>query len=294
MALLDFLRDVGKHFTVNQMIGQGVGAVPIRAPEPGDLLHRVQLHAAAGLRLPPAVRAPRLRAAAGRQRPVGQHHHGGRADPQGARRRGLRPDLAAGGEGRRHQVRQDRVGHGLARRRPDQPVPALPVLLQVEDAVVGRYLRYFTFLRPRGDRRPRRGDGHASRAPRGPARALARSVCELVHGPAEAASAEQASRALFTGSIAGSAAPVLAQVVEEVPTTRQPRHTLAGGLGLVDVLAASGLTGSKGEARRVIAQGGVSVNDRREDDAGRGPRVRRPTPRPLPGAAPWQEPLPRA
>lgn len=62
---------------------------------------------------------------------------------------------------------------------------------------------------------------------------------------------------------------MLAQVVEEVPTTRQPRHTLAGGLGLVDVLAASGLTGSKGEARRVIAQGGVSVNDRREDDAGR-------------------------
>ena len=63
--------------------GQGVGAVPIRARGPGDLLHRVQLHAAAGLRLPPAVRAPPLRAAAGRQRPVGQHHHGGRAHPQG-------------------------------------------------------------------------------------------------------------------------------------------------------------------------------------------------------------------
>ena len=50
LDLMSFLRDVGKHFTVNYMIGQGIGEAPPRERR-RHLLHRVQLPAAAGLRL---------------------------------------------------------------------------------------------------------------------------------------------------------------------------------------------------------------------------------------------------
>ena len=73
MAVLEFLRDVGKHVTVNQMVAKE--SVRSRMDgEAGHLLHRVQLHAPPGQRLPVAVRARGLRAAGGRLRPVGQHH----------------------------------------------------------------------------------------------------------------------------------------------------------------------------------------------------------------------------
>ena len=73
--------------------GQGLGQVPAGARRPGHLVHRVQLHAAAGLRLPPPLRHLRVPAAARGQRPVGEHHHGHRAHPQGApgRRCGASP-----------------------------------------------------------------------------------------------------------------------------------------------------------------------------------------------------------
>ena len=59
LNLVDFLRDVGKHFTVNYMITKDFGAHPPRA-RGRHLLHRVQLHAAAILRFPPPVRYHRL------------------------------------------------------------------------------------------------------------------------------------------------------------------------------------------------------------------------------------------
>ena len=59
LRLFEFLRDVGKHFTVNQMVAKDSVQVPARSRRrPGHLLHRVQLHAPAGLRLPPPVRRP--------------------------------------------------------------------------------------------------------------------------------------------------------------------------------------------------------------------------------------------
>ena len=56
--MLEFLRDVGKHITVNQMLAKESVRARVES-DPRHLLHRVQLHAAAGQRLPVAVRAPR-------------------------------------------------------------------------------------------------------------------------------------------------------------------------------------------------------------------------------------------
>ena len=75
MSAIEFLRDVGKHFSVNVMLDRDT--VRRRLEGDGHLLHRVQLHAAAGQRLRRTAPALRLHAADRRLRPVGQHHRRG-------------------------------------------------------------------------------------------------------------------------------------------------------------------------------------------------------------------------
>ena len=83
MGVLDFLRDVGKHVTVNYMLAKESVQQP-RRERARHLVHRVQLHAAAGQRLRLAARAHGLRAAGRRLRPVGQHHRRHRPRRAGA------------------------------------------------------------------------------------------------------------------------------------------------------------------------------------------------------------------
>ena len=83
LSAIELLRDVGKHFPVGVDAGQGVGARPDGGR--GPLLHRVQLHGAAGLRLPAPVPRGELPDPDRRQRPVRQHHSRHRADPAGRR-----------------------------------------------------------------------------------------------------------------------------------------------------------------------------------------------------------------
>ena len=98
MPVLDFLRDIGKHFPVNRMLARDVVRNRL---EDGHLLHRVLLRAAAVDGLPRAVPQLRLHAAVRRQRPVGQHHRRRRADPAVRRRPGARPGHAAADQGGR-------------------------------------------------------------------------------------------------------------------------------------------------------------------------------------------------
>ena len=80
MTALEFLRDVGKHFRVNQMIKKDAIAARLGS-EQGISLHRVQLPAAAGAGLPAPVPRVRLHPPDGRRRPVGQPHRRVRPDP---------------------------------------------------------------------------------------------------------------------------------------------------------------------------------------------------------------------
>ncbi len=82
---------------------------------------------------------------------------------------------------------------------------------------------------------------------------LAYELTALVHGTEEAEKAQQAARALFSG--AGN--------TENMPTTVL---TDAVGMGILDVMVNAGLAASKGEARRLVQQGGVSVNDQKVTD----------------------------
>ena len=90
ISLLEFLRDVGKYATVNQMMAKDSVEGPA-GERARHLVHRVQLLAAAGQRLPPPVRAPRRADPGGRVGPVGQHRRRRRPHPPPARRAGPSP-----------------------------------------------------------------------------------------------------------------------------------------------------------------------------------------------------------
>lgn len=91
-------------------------------------------------------------------------------------------------------------------------------------------------------------------------RRLAREMTALVHGSGQAVAAEAASAVLFGGRVDGIDADALAVVAGELGTTRVSDERLAAGVDLVDALVEAGLVSSKGEARRALEQGGASVN----------------------------------
>ncbi len=101
-------------------------------------------------------------------------------------------------------------------------------------------------------------------------RTLARIMTVMVHGETALAKAVQASQALFGGDIAGLSADEIGDIFSEAPSCDMPRSAFEGaGKPLVDVLVEAGVTKSKGEARRLIASGGVYVNNVPADDAER-------------------------
>jgi tyrosyl-tRNA synthetase len=99
-------------------------------------------------------------------------------------------------------------------------------------------------------------------------RVLAQEVTRMVHGETTLGKAEQASQVLFGGEITGLSASDIAEIFAEVPSSQIPRPSLEGnGQTVVDLLVASGVAKSKGEARRSIQEGGIYLNNRRVAEA---------------------------
>jgi tyrosyl-tRNA synthetase len=110
---------------------------------------------------------------------------------------------------------------------------------------------------------------------------LASELTRLVHGAEGLSAARQATEIFFGAEIASLDDATLAEIFADVPSSEFPRAALDGdGLPLTDALAATGLSQSKGAARRTIEQGGAYVNNRRITDVGY-----RLTPQDLAGAA---------
>ncbi len=85
---------------------------------------------------------------------------------------------------------------------------------------------------------------------------LAFELTKLVHGEEEAAKAQAGARALFTGG--GD--------TEHMPTTEVTAAQLGDGMGLLELMVLAELAASKGEARRLVQQGGVTVDDQKIAD----------------------------
>ena len=99
-------------------------------------------------------------------------------------------------------------------------------------------------------------------------RELARQVTALVHGDTELEKALRASEVLFGKEISGLGVREILDIFADVPSTELEKSKLDGeGFTLTDALVVSGLAPSKGEARRLVSGGGVAINNRRVSDA---------------------------
>jgi tyrosyl-tRNA synthetase len=130
------------------------------------------------------------------------------------------------------------------------------------DADVIRYLRWFTFLSA-GELAELEQATAARPQQRAAQRRLARELTVLVHGEAATEAVEHASRALFgQGELDRLDEPTLTAALRE---TSVAELKPGGPEGIVDLLVASGLSESRKAARRTIGEGGVSVNNVRID-----------------------------
>jgi len=138
--------------------------------------------------------------------------------------------------------------------------------LNVDDRDIIQYLKSFTWL---GQQEIEDLEEKLGTAPeeREAQRVLAREVTRAVHGDTELDKAVRASRVLFGEAVADLEPSVIAEIFADVPSSELAQARLHGeGLPLVDLLVASGLAPSKSEARRFIQGGGIYVNNQREGD----------------------------
>ncbi len=122
--------------------------------------------------------------------------------------------------------------------------------INTDDRDVVRFIKFFTFLPMKEIVEFEKLQGAELREAK---QVLAFEVTKIVHGETEAAQARDASQAMFGGG--GQA--------ENIPTSDWPRHDVQAGISVVDLFVKSGLASSKSDARRLIEQGGAYVNQRR-------------------------------
>ncbi len=135
--------------------------------------------------------------------------------------------------------------------------------INAEDAMVGEYLKLFTFL-PVEEIDALVAEHGQNPGLRSAQRKLAAEVTALVHGQAEVNAAVLASSALFgRGDLAELPESTLAAALREAGAADLPT---ADAPTIVDALEAAGLVKSRSEARRAIAEGGAYVNNERVDD----------------------------
>ena len=135
--------------------------------------------------------------------------------------------------------------------------------LNTEDRDVVRYLKCFTFLERREiDELARATAEHPES--RDAQRALARAVTTLVHGADHVLRAEQAAQVLFSDDLAGASVDEVLLVFEDAPSTELALP--ADGMPIADMLVAVKLVPSKSEAMRLLKSGGVYVNNARVTD----------------------------
>ena len=134
--------------------------------------------------------------------------------------------------------------------------------LNTDDRDVVRYLRFFTFM-TREEIEPLARATAEQPERREAQRALARTVTKLVHGDDQVARAERAADVLF-GDMGHASVDDVLMVFEDAPSTELALP--ADGMPLAEMLATVKLVASKSEAMRLLKSGGVYVNNVRSTD----------------------------
>jgi tyrosyl-tRNA synthetase len=265
-GLVDFLRDVGKHFTVNQMVAKESVRARFERPDHGISYTEFSYMLLQACDFQQLFDAHDCRLQLGGSDQWGNITLGIEfiRKTRQAEVYGLTTPLLLKADGTKFGKTESGTVWLDARR--TSPYQLYQYFLRTEDATVGTVLRMLTFLDhdtivaldSQTTEHPERREAQ---------RALAHEVCALVHGESEARRAAAAARALYSEEIASLDEATLLEVCADAPTSTVPRSELDAGLGLVDALVATGLAPSKGRARTTITQGGAYVNNHRVDDA---------------------------
>lgn len=262
VSVLDFLRDVGKHVTVNQMLARE--SVKARLASEHGISYTEFSYM-----LLQAHDFLRLYADQGVEMQIGGSDQWGNIlsgidlirRVEGATAHGLSWPLLTAADG-------TKLGKTTGARIWLDPVRTTPYQffqhwMQTDDRQVREFLAKFTLL-PLQEVEAIAAEHLERPEQRAGQRRLAREVTGLVHGEAAAEAAAQAASLLFGGSPLDAGPEALAAVAGEVPTAPLPSAgELGEGADLVPLLVESGLASSKGDARRSIEQGAVSVNGRK-------------------------------
>jgi tyrosyl-tRNA synthetase len=141
--------------------------------------------------------------------------------------------------------------------------------INTEDSMVVTYLKKFTFL-SRPEIEALEQEHTTNPGARAAHKALARAVTTLVHGKQACDDAIRASEIMFGGGLDGISESVFKDVVGEVPTKDIESAKLAApGTPLTELLVLAGLAPSKGQARKDLEAGGISLNNQRVTEVAR-------------------------
>ena len=261
--LLDFLRDIGKHFTINEMISKesvrarmehGISYTEFSYMllQGYDFLHLFRQYGC-GLQIGGSDQWGNILAGIELIRRIEQGSAYGLTFP-----------LVTNADGQKFGKTASGTNCWLDPARTS-PYKFYQFFIQVDDRDVIRYLRYFTFLErseienitERLLEAPEKRDAQ---------RALARSMTEMVHGKDETDRSEAASQVLFGGDLATLDERTLLEVFEEAPASDLSRSWLTEQKPLVDALVETKIESSKGAARQNIQGGGVYLNNIRVND----------------------------
>jgi len=287
LKLLDFLRDVGKHFTVPYMLAKESVATRLEAglsyTEFSYMLLQatdfLELHRTLGVELQMGgadqwgnitAGLELIRRVEGRAEVRAE----GREDGGGAdRAHGLSYPLLLDASGKKFGKTAEGTSVWLDPQRTS-PFAFYQFWLDRDDAETGKLLRMFT-LRDRPEIEALEASATAAPEARLGQRALAADLTERVHGADVLRRVIDVSEAVFSRTLPSLGPETLAFAFEQLPNAVVGADALAGGpIGLA---VAAGLFGSNGEARRTISQGGLSINEIRVTS------VEAAVPGPLPG-----------
>jgi tyrosyl-tRNA synthetase len=268
IGYLDFLRDVGKHFSINMMVAKD--SVRSRMEGDGGISYTEFSYM-----LLQAHDFYHLRKAHDCELQVGGSDQWGNITAgtdlirkkMGVPSWGLTFPLITKADGTKFGKTED--GAVWLDPRKTSPYRFYQYFINTEDSNVSSYLRKFTLLPQAGieELEARHASNPAAREAH---KALAREVTTIVHGKSACDDAVKASEIMFGGGLDGITEALFRDVAGEIPTKPLEKAKLeAAGSPLTDLLVHSGLCPSKGQARKDIEGGGIYLNNVRVSEAGR-------------------------
>jgi tyrosyl-tRNA synthetase len=266
VSYLEFLRDVGKHLTINYMMAKESVRSRLEDREQGisytefsymllQAFDYVTLYRLHGCRLQAGATDQWGNITAGielgRKLGLPQLH-------------GLVVPLLLDSEGKKMGKTAAGTSVWLDAERTS-PYAMYQYLLNVGDSDVGRMLRTFSWRSLDEIAELERSHAEAPERRAGQ-RALAADVTAFVHGDEAVRRAERASHVMFGGSLEELRDDDLLPLLADVPSSEMPRAQLEQGVPLVDLLVKTQLCPSKGAARKQLQSGGIYVNNQRVSD----------------------------